>query len=58
MEPTLNIGVETILCTGDGAHFTTNFNADGGDGNIETKSKEKKGIAKDGLGPSKQCQKT
>ncbi len=53
MEPTLNIGVGTILCIGDGAHFTTNFSEDGGDENIETKSKEKEGIAKDGSGPFK-----
>jgi len=41
VEPTLDIGVGTILCTSDGAHFITNFSADGGDENIETKSKEK-----------------
>jgi len=58
VEPTLNIRVGTILCTSDGVRFITNFSADGGGEYIETKSKEKENIAKDGLGPSKQCQKT
>ncbi len=58
MEPTLNIGVGTILCISDGARLTTNFSVDGGDENVETKSKEKKNIAKDESNPSKQCQKT
>jgi hypothetical protein len=53
VEPTLNIGVGTILCISDGAHLTTNFSADGGDENVETKFKEKEGIAKDGSSPYK-----
>ncbi len=54
----MNIGVGTILCISDGACLTTNFSADDGDENVETKSKENEGIAKDGSSPSKQCQKT
>ncbi len=49
VEPTLNIGVRTILYISDGACLITNFSADGGGENIKTKSKEKEGIAKDGL---------
>jgi hypothetical protein len=30
VEPTLNIGIGTILCTNDGACLTTNFIANGG----------------------------
>jgi len=30
VEPTLNIGIGTILCTNDGARLTTNFSANSG----------------------------
>jgi hypothetical protein len=50
-ESTLNIGMGTIPCTIDDVHFTTKFNANGGGENIETKSKDKESIVKDGSSP-------
>ncbi len=56
VDPTLSIGGGLVLSTSDGAHLTTEFNADNGGENIETNSKGKgDGIAKDGSSPSKQC---
>jgi hypothetical protein len=57
-EPTLNTRIGTIPCIANDAHFTIEFNVDGGGENIKTKSKKKEGIVKDGLGPFKQCQRT
>jgi hypothetical protein len=53
VEPTLIIGVKTMLCIGDGPILPQTLVQDGGDEDIETKSKDKENIAKDGLGPSK-----
>jgi len=49
-----------VLSTSDGAHLTTYFSVNNGGDNRKTHSKGKKksGIAKDGLGKSKQCQTT
>jgi hypothetical protein len=59
VEPTLNVGGGLVLFINDGAHFTMDFSVNGGGENIETHSKGKgDGIAKDGLGTSKQCQTT
>ncbi len=42
-----------MLCIGDGPILPQTLVQDGGDEDIETKSKDKENIAKDGLGPSK-----
>ncbi len=59
MEPTLNVGGGLVLFTNDGAHLTMDLGVNDGGENKETHSKGKgDGIAKDGLGTSKQCQTT